>query len=460
MTAIPALQSCVDVAVIGAGPAGVLAAIKLHHLGHRVLVLNKRRHRSAIEGLAPRTLDTLVRLGLTEAAACAGGPVTRCSHWNGQRVAANMEHLIDRRAFDSALVRDALRHDVPVINAAVTDCMRCDGGCDGRCNGGWQLHIRTPEGKARLLTTRFVVDARGRRALSRANAARTGPATYALARWYQGPPGSVFSAVCAQRQGWSWLARFDTGLTCIQAFMDANKNIASAERGRDALQRRHNAMVQRLPEALKDAFLKPVTPLEIFQVRDAGVRLSAAPVALDHIAIGDAAFCVDPLSGHGIFQALSSALAAVPVINTLLRRPDDHHLALGFYQRRVAERFAHQAAMGREVYAEEQRWPRERFWKKRRAWPDPAAPSPRPTTIAIRRQAVVEDGYIVERDVVLTPSHPQGVFSLGDVPLAPLWTARPALTTPEKVERIARRLGRDPARVQIALEWLAREAQG
>jgi len=42
---------------------------------------------------------------------------------------------------------------------------------------------------------------------------------------------------------------------------------------------------------------------------------------------------VDPLSGNGIFQSLSSALVAPAVINTLLRQPDSADLARRFYQR-------------------------------------------------------------------------------------------------------------------------------
>jgi ATP-binding cassette subfamily B protein len=57
---------------------------------------------------------------------------------------------------------------------------------------------------------------------------------------------------------------------------------------------------------------------------------------------------VDPLSGNGIFQALSSAFLAPAVVNTLLRAPGQAALAKRFYQERLDHLFLRFARIGRD----------------------------------------------------------------------------------------------------------------
>ena len=60
----------VEVAVLGAGPAGVATACALRRLGHTVTLFGGGRERG-LEGLSARALAELQHRGLTEAAACA-----------------------------------------------------------------------------------------------------------------------------------------------------------------------------------------------------------------------------------------------------------------------------------------------------------------------------------------------------------------------------------------------------
>jgi flavin-dependent dehydrogenase len=73
---------------------------------------------------------------------------------------------------------------------------------------------------------------------------------------------------------------------------------------------------------------------EVF-ARHADASRTNAPIEDGLIRVGDAALAMDPLSGHGVFEAIASARAAAAVINTILRRPDDAELARAFYQERV-----------------------------------------------------------------------------------------------------------------------------
>ena len=76
------------------------------------------------------------------------------------------------------------------------------------------------------------------------------------------------------------------------------------------------------------------------------------------------------LSGHGVFEALASATAAVPVVTTLLRRPADAALARAFYEERVEQAFLRFARIARDFYRLEERWQEAAFWQARRRWPD------------------------------------------------------------------------------------------
>ncbi|MNB93587.1 hypothetical protein D3C75_407220 [compost metagenome] len=131
---------------------------------------------------------------------------------------------------------------------------------------------------------------------------------------------------------------------------------------------------------------------------------------------------VDPLSGNGIFQSLSSALQAPTVINTLLRKPDRAVLAQLFHQQRVEQLFLRFARIGRDFYIEEQRWQEQPFWFVRRQWPDAEAAHAEADFSALKivRAPVLHDGFVVEAEVVVTTDQPLGAWCVQGVELAPL----------------------------------------
>jgi hypothetical protein len=140
------------------------------------------------------------------------------------------------------------------------------------------------------------------------------------------------------------------------------------------------------------------------------------------IRVGDAAMAVDPLSGNGIFQSLSSALQAPAVINTLLRKPERTALAQRFHQQRVEQLFLRFARIGRDFYADEQRWLDQPFWQARRQWPDAevAHASADFAALRIERMPVLRDGFVDEAEVVITADQPLGIWHVQGIELAPL----------------------------------------
>lgn len=172
-------------------------------------------------------------------------------------------------------------------------------------------------------------------------------------------------------------------------------------------------------------FVRDAEPVGEPHARTSTAVLNEALVADDWIRVGDAAMAVDPLSGNGIFQALSSALQAPAVVATLRHNPDRRALAQRFHHQRVEHLFYRFARIGRDFYAQEMRWPQAPFWAARRGWPDaqPLHLAVSPATVSLARRPVVCNGRIVEADVVVTPDQPLGVWRVDDVELAPVLEA-------------------------------------
>jgi hypothetical protein len=179
------------------------------------------------------------------------------------------------------------------------------------------------------------------------------------------------------------------------------------------------------------------------------------------LRVGDAAMAVDPLSGNGIFQALSGASVAPAVINTLLREPERAELALRFYEERVRHLFLRFARIGRDFYRAETRWSGRAFWRARAAWPDeePAHAAAAPRVVGEELRPVVERGFIRERSVLVTSEQPLGVWRVAGAELAPLARDLPE-SAEHRREELLRRIeavsrGDGPGR-RALLGWCTR----
>ena len=93
--------------------------------------------------------------------------------------------------------------------------------------------------------------------------------------------------------------------------------------------------------------------------------------------------------------------------------------------------------------------------RQRRYWPD-RAPARGPIDrerAAIEKRPVIEDGYVTEREVVVTPNHPRGVWQVAGVPLVALW--RYLQEQRPEPEALAAHFDRPQEAIQMALAWLA-----
>ncbi|AUZ59067.1 hypothetical protein PRJ_2464 [Pseudomonas sp. XWY-1] len=388
--------------VLGAGPAGAATAIGLRRLGYTVTVVAEWRRFAAVEGVSQRVLEGLRHAGLGGALSQAAMPATRQVHWNGQHLQMNQEFLLDRQRFDQALREDLQRAGVSVVEGRVREVVQGGGH-----------HVRLDDGQ--VLTADFLVEARGRQAPLAADRLR-GPETVSLLNVWQGSPGAPASAVESLEDGWAWMARLEDGRCYWQVTQDAAGLPGKAGlaaycvtlRGRSAL----------VAELFDDQALRPAQ----VHARSSTAILAGECVGQDWIRVGDAAMAVDPLSGNGIFQSLSSALQAPVVINTLLRRPERAELARQFHQQRVEQLFLRFARIGRDFYAQEQSRVGQPFWARRQGWPDaqPLHEAPDWQAVRVERRPVLRDGLVDAAEVVVTADQPLGVWHLQGVELAPV----------------------------------------
>jgi hypothetical protein len=259
------------------------------------------------------------------------------------------------------------------------------------------------------------------------------------------------SAVACFADRWAWFAAPGDGHADLQIVVAGDRLPA-----RPGLAGFYADRVAEVPEAA--AWLDGGQPKGPVIARNANVVLSRDLVEKDALRVGDAALGLDPLSGHGQFQAAASALAGVAVINTLFDRPADRDLAEQFHVERVEQAFLAQSRVGRDFYRLEKRWPGRPFWSARAAWPDDQAahPSPLESPTEVVRRPTIEEGYVVARDVVVTSDHPRGVWQIDGVAVVPLmrfldreWRPGAALA-----DAAAGHIGCRVEQVETALAWL------
>lgn len=416
MTAVPRLV------ILGAGIAGLVLARLQAAAGRPVTVIGRPRA-PAWEGLSPRVLEGLKRAGCDQAVAVCTTAVPRVGRWNGRLSALNQEFIVERPVLDAALRADARAAGAEVIEDTV------------------------PSDENAVADAALVIEARGRQAPRAGAVGWSGPRTVALARLYAGDGGAAESGVMSFDDGWAWFAALPDGRRAVQIFADA----AEAP-NRQQMGAFHGRAVAAIPD-LAD-WLGAAEPLGPVTAREA-TPLFVGTELDGRLRLGDAAYAIDPLSGHGMYEAIGAALLAHPAVSTILDRPQDAALARRFLDERAREAFHRHALVGRAFYEQETERADRPFWQARAGW-DPAGLPPVPYAPArpvVEVRPMIADGFVVERPVVATPQHPRGVYSIEDVPVVPLLAPDALSASPED---LAARFGKTPAAVRRALDWLGR----
>ncbi|MEQ8602815.1 MAG: FAD-dependent monooxygenase [Marivibrio sp.] len=334
-----------DVAVVGAGPAGAVAATLLSRAGRRVALIDPAdAARPGIDPEGPPKIgetlpaaaDRLLRAhGLP---AAGDDPAHRpiagsITLWGGppQRTDAFADPegpslRLDRRRFDAALRGAALDAGARPLRARLRRV--------ARDANGWRL---TAEGGA--LSAGWLIDATGRAAaLARSLGATVERESPQIALWAVGAPSPVGAPPAVDRTlieresgeaGWWYAARLPDGRPL--AALHTPPRVAVRLRADPTRWRARLAATRLIADHLAaEAFAD--APLQAADAR--GGRL-LRPVGDGWLACGDAALHVDPIASQGLFNALAGGVSAARVLTA-----DDHGGAADAYVARLADVWA------------------------------------------------------------------------------------------------------------------------
>jgi flavin-dependent dehydrogenase len=380
-----------DVVVLGAGPAGVAAALETARLGYRTAIVTRPRS-PTVEGLSARAFARLIDIGFERVARCASAPAARFAYWAGNRSVRGQESIVEREDFDMQLRAGLAGTPVRWIDAAVRR-VRLESQV-------WQ--VETSSG---VLRGRAVLDARGRRAR---RCDQRGPLLVAWNALCQTDERSApGSAVVALDDGWCWFARTGDGLLSLQ-FVGTAAEHASCQ----AFAARIQAATRALPEFGLTS--DRVSTLEATGARAAVARYSRPSRGPGYLRIGDAAVAMDPLSGNGIYEALRSARVCAAAINSYLRGAEWAVLAR-FVDEQARELWRRSVAAAGNFYRLQAAHTRSEFWTLAASAYEKAA---REATVAERGPGRFEmrpvlDGQRIEvRRVWVSSDWPRGVWKV------------------------------------------------
>jgi flavin-dependent dehydrogenase len=338
------------VAVVGAGPAGAVAAHRLARAGWRVTLIDRASPRAfkigeSLPGAAGRLLASMdlpppgeehLRLG-GNLSAWGSDELTPTDFLNDPDGAG---WRLDRPRFDAELRTAAVEAGAIPRRARLR-------ALSGEA-GDWRLTL--DDGEA--LTVNWLVDASGRAgAISRRLGIALGPdeglvALYAVGR-SETPIPLARTLVETCRQGWWYAARLpdDRVLAALHVLPADAPALLRPGAWQAAL-----AQTLHISEALAGVTF-PQRP----KGAPAGTTTRAQVAGPGWIACGDAALAFDPVSSQGIYSALHGGLTAA---RALLDGGVDAYAA------RLAEIEIHYRRRHKQAYATERRWPDEPFWRQ------------------------------------------------------------------------------------------------
>lgn len=431
------------ICVVGCGPAGAVAAALLKRIGYDVTVVAKARIHPVWEGMSTRAADGLKTAGFHRALDATSKLASRFSSWHGEVELANGEYLIEKQSLERALQSDLFRLDVSLIQGAARHYERQETG--------WLITVSEENGAQQLIHADYLIAANGRTG-GKNIGALSGPVSLMLSQSFSARLGSdPFTFIEPFEDGWAWAT--------WNGVDHASLHVTVASTLVSNLDCKHifTSSCKKLQEIQK---MIGTRSLAVSPVSARGSRPFLKKAIADslHLKLGDAAYTVDPLSGHGMYEAISGAYAAVPVIHTILERPENAEQALRFYKNRAQSLFSQRMKSGIELYRSEMRWASNPFWAERSR-----DISERlevlldvPSKPHFMKKPVVEDGWIVEREVLLSNGHPQGIRFVDGIDLAQLYRL---INTTQRLgmDQLSEALNAPPKHVASAMHTLVQE---
>ncbi len=348
-----------DVAVIGGGPAGAIAALVTARGGKKTLL---------IDGVAPSSFkigeslpagarNILRHLGIQN---ILENKAHLTSYGNGScwgtdslamtdfiRDPYGLGLLLDRTEFDSGLREEAVRNKVSLLSHHVQAVRRED-------------HQWVIEGDGLKVEAAEIIDATGRnsKVAKQIGVSRLQDDTLmAIYGWMKSDPHDKDhrTIIEATENGWWYTSKLAQGNRVV-CFHSDSPQIGQWIRMPHLWQA---ALAQ---TKFVSKVMKETTPIEAFRVTPSWGS-SLEQYAGDHwIAVGDAALSFDPISSQGIFNALYTGMKGAEAV---LKTSWGDNNALPHYTQELKKIRSTYLRHHSIMYAAEQRWPQVPFWQSR-----------------------------------------------------------------------------------------------
>ncbi len=411
-------QAHLDACVVGGGPAGSVAALRLAQLGHRVGLVERapfpRFHVG--ESLTSGVWIVFDVLGLRESflkedTLYSEETLVRWDRLETERL-VEMDNtagvLVNRGKFDMLLLRAAETAGVR-INQPAQACLATWG------DSVWRLEVKVG-GESRCINAKYLVDASGRRSFLPGTRQSTSPPTLALCGYLRAPGGPQPTRIEAVSDGWCWAAPVPGGLLSTMVFLDPQ-----------TLRQRRTEEIEKIwrSQLAKAALFADLSNLSLVHpivAHDATTGFATEPIGSNFVRVGEASFSLDPLSSTGMEKAMQTGCLAATTVHTMILRPERKELCVRFYRERQRETVSAHAAWSGSFYRKVVRYGRFPFWRTRSQWspgdqmsPTSSSSSPqnRPFSVTTRVQLsdkaqLVKEPCIVDDEVCerMALSHP------------------------------------------------------
>lgn len=356
-----------EVVVVGKGIAALVLSVLLKRAGIKHLLLDRvgiREKPALAETLPPTTLPLLQKLGLKAVfEQFATKTFGYNARWGTDRIVNNDFFFhrtcknglkLDKRALLAALEKQAEKHILPYSTLL-------DISNDGTAS---KVHLKTTAGSPSTVKANIIVDATGRKRailkkMNIASIAHDETLAFSCHLPYKKLPELRHPVyVESFATGWGIVSSMEQSYNVMTLFSSPDNPVFHQFK---AYENWKHLLAE--TNSLK-SFLTSEVAMKVYGYQANSSRASQIS-GRNWLSIGDAAIAFDPISSHGISNAIYCADEASKAICSYLKH--EKHDAFQEYAATLVQIFETYLQHKEALYRNEQRWPESEFWNKRAA---------------------------------------------------------------------------------------------